>query len=172
MDGMKLLWGQGGNQGSVPLLHTGPHGSGKHWALATPLYRQNCTLAVVKRHNTVHSLLPLSQVCIEREIWGKEGEEGPLLLRPRRRAEKRTNVSRSTSLAWCAACARSPPRARAPSASASSGPPPSGTKRGASAASQNASGSLHIDTQVDGAVIPYMLFVFQETRKMVQLMMS
>lgn len=51
-------------------------------------------------------------------------------------------VSRNTSPVWCAACARSPPHARAPSVSAGSGPPPSGTTRGATAASQNASGFL------------------------------
>lgn len=65
-------------------------------------------------------------------------EAGPF----RRRGEKRTSASRNTSPVWCAACAGSPPHARAPSASAGSGPPPSGTTRGATAASRNASGFL------------------------------
>lgn len=56
-------------------------------------------------------------------------------------------VSRNTSPVWCVACARSPPRARAPSESAGSGPPPSGTTREASAASQSASGFLQSATQ-------------------------
>lgn len=51
-------------------------------------------------------------------------------------------VSRNTSPVWCAAYARSPPRARAPSVSARSGPPPSGTKQEASDASQSAAGFL------------------------------
>lgn len=60
-----------------------------------------------------------------------------------RRHEGRTmGVSRNTSPVWCAAYARSPPRARAPSASAGSGPPPSGTTREASDASQSDAGFL------------------------------
>lgn len=60
----------------------------------------------------------------------------------RRRGERRTGVSRNTSPVWCVACARSPPHVRAPSESADSGPPPLGTTREASAASQSASGFL------------------------------
>ncbi len=60
---------------------------------------------------------------------------------------RRTDVSRNTSPVWCVACAGSPPHARAPSVSAGSGPPPSGTTREASAASQSASGFLQIGRQ-------------------------
>lgn len=60
----------------------------------------------------------------------------------RRREGRTTGVSRNTSPVWCAAYARSPPRARAPSASAGSGPPPSGTTREASDASQSDAGFL------------------------------
>lgn len=60
----------------------------------------------------------------------------------RRHAGRTMGVSRNTSPVWCAACARSPPHARAPFASAGSGPPPSGTKPEASDASQSAVGFL------------------------------
>lgn len=53
-----------------------------------------------------------------------------------------TGVSRNTSPVWCAAYAGSPPRARAPFASAGSGPPPSGTTPEASDASQSDAGFL------------------------------
>lgn len=52
------------------------------------------------------------------------------------------DVSRNTSPVWCAAYARSPPRAHAPFAIAGSGPPPSGTTPEASGASQSAAGFL------------------------------
>lgn len=60
----------------------------------------------------------------------------------RRHAGRMMGVSRNTSPVWCAAYARSPPRARAPFAIAGSGPPPSGTTPEASDASQNAAGFL------------------------------
>lgn len=56
-------------------------------------------------------------------------------------------VSRNTSPVCCVACVRSPPHARAPSESAGSGPPPSGTTQEANAASQSASGFLQRETQ-------------------------
>lgn len=71
-------------------------------------------------------------------------------MRPfRRRAERRTSVSRNTSPVWYVACARSPPRAHAPSGSAGSGPLPSGTTRGANAASQSDAGFLQRDNDKD-----------------------
>lgn len=60
----------------------------------------------------------------------------------RRHAGRMMGVSRNTSPVWCAAYARSPPRARAPFAIAGSGPPPSGTTPEASDASQSAAGFL------------------------------
>lgn len=60
----------------------------------------------------------------------------------RRRAKRRTCVSKNTSPVWCVAYAKSPLHAHAPSVSADSGPPPSGTTQEASAASQSASGFL------------------------------
>lgn len=60
----------------------------------------------------------------------------------RRRAEKKTGVSRNTSLVWCAACVGSPPRAHAPFESGGSGLPPSRTTQEANAAFQSASGFL------------------------------
>lgn len=55
---------------------------------------------------------------------------------------RRMDVSRSTSPVWCAACVRSPPRALALFENGGSGLPPSGTRQGASDASQSVSGFL------------------------------
>lgn len=51
-------------------------------------------------------------------------------------------AARSTTCCGCAACAAAAPPAPAPSWSAGTGPPPSGTRPAASGAAQSAPGSL------------------------------
>lgn len=77
--------------------------------------------------------------------WGGVAILGAMTQRMRtfrRRAKRRMCVSKSTSPVWCVVYAKSPLHAHAPSVSADSGPPPSGTTQEASAASQSASGFL------------------------------
>lgn len=72
----------------------------------------------------------------------RKGSPWPGRVSPHRLRRRGARVARSTTCCGCAACAAAAPPAPAPSWSAGTGPPPSGTRRVASGAARSAPGSL------------------------------